>query len=183
MQQETHTTGCTFDSSCRTSRACAIGQYTRSAGPAAWLPLTFSHSLCTSLSASCLHVMSVSIQPSSVGIVAGSEAGADDSCICSGILTSSMLVSMVAVWVWTGGGGWPLVDGSCRGALACKLGGRGTQVGGRGRRWRREAEREGIVVQNNSGAAGGAARTDRVKAQQPQCLARARRGIRSRRVT
>jgi hypothetical protein len=30
--------------------------------------------------------------------VAGSDAGADDSCMGSGILTSSMLVSMVAGW-------------------------------------------------------------------------------------
>jgi hypothetical protein len=59
---------------------------------------TFSHSLWTSLSASCLHVMRLSIQPSSVGIVAGSEAGADDRCTGSGILTSSMLVSMVVGW-------------------------------------------------------------------------------------
>ena len=59
---------------------------------------TFSHSLCTSLSASCLQLMRLSIQPSRVGIVAGSDAGADDSCMGSGILTSSMLVSMVAGW-------------------------------------------------------------------------------------
>jgi hypothetical protein len=57
---------------------------------------TLSHSLCTSLSASCLQLMRLSIQPSSVGIVVGSEAGADDSCMGSGILTSSILVSMVA---------------------------------------------------------------------------------------
>jgi hypothetical protein len=30
--------------------------------------------------------------------VAGSDAGADDSCMGSGILTSSMLVSMIAGW-------------------------------------------------------------------------------------
>lgn len=57
---------------------------------------TLSHSLCTSLSASCLQLMRLSIQPSSVGIVVGSDVGADDSCMGSGILTSSILVSMVA---------------------------------------------------------------------------------------
>jgi hypothetical protein len=57
---------------------------------------TFSHSLCTSLSASCLQLIRLSIQPSSVGIVVGSDVGADDSCMGSGILTSSMLVSMAA---------------------------------------------------------------------------------------
>jgi len=57
---------------------------------------TFSHSLCTSLSASCLQVIKVSIQPSSVGMVAGSVDGIDDRCVGSGIFTSSMLVSIVA---------------------------------------------------------------------------------------
>lgn len=57
---------------------------------------TLSHSLCTSLSASCLQLMRLSIQPSSVGIVVGSDVGADDSCMGSGIFTSSILVSMVA---------------------------------------------------------------------------------------
>lgn len=75
-----------------------VNQYTRymSGRCKGWSARTFSHSLCTSLSASCLQVIRLSIQPSRVGIVAGSEAGADDSCIGSGILTSSMLVSMVA---------------------------------------------------------------------------------------
>ena len=62
---------------------------------------TLSHSLCTSLSANCLHCIRLSIQPSRVGIVAGSDAGADESCIGSGIFTSSMFVSMAAarrVW-------------------------------------------------------------------------------------
>jgi hypothetical protein len=70
---------------------------------------TLSHSLCTSLSASCLQLIRLSIQPSNVGIVVGSEVGADDSCIGSGIFTSSMLVSMVA-------GGAPGVVG---GVVAC----------------------------------------------------------------
>jgi hypothetical protein len=52
---------------------------------------TLSHSLCTSLSASCLQLMRLSIQPSSVGIVVGSDVGADDSCMGSGIFTSSIL--------------------------------------------------------------------------------------------
>jgi hypothetical protein len=68
-----------------------------------WWSHTFSHSLCTSLSASCLQLMRLSIQPSRVGMVAGSDAGADDSCMGSGILTSSMLVSMVGAAA--GGGG------------------------------------------------------------------------------
>lgn len=69
---------------------------------------TFSHSLWTSLSANCLQLIRLSIQPSRVGIVAGSEAGAEESCMGSGILTSSMLVSMAAGrWQcggWGGGG-------------------------------------------------------------------------------
>jgi hypothetical protein len=58
---------------------------------------TFSHNLCTSLSANCLQVINVSIQPSKVGMVAGSVDGIDDRCVGSGIFTSSMLVSIVAV--------------------------------------------------------------------------------------
>jgi hypothetical protein len=53
-------------------------------------------------------------------MVAGSDAGADDSCMGSGILTSSMLVSMVGV-VADGGGGRLLMESS-RGVLALKLG-------------------------------------------------------------
>lgn len=67
---------------------------------------TLSHSLCTSLSANCLQFIRLSIQPSRVGIVVGSDVGADDSCMGSGILTSSMLVSMIAgrrVWCRWGG--------------------------------------------------------------------------------
>lgn len=66
---------------------------------------TLSHSLCTSLSANCLQLIRLSIQPSSVGIEAGSDGGAEDSCMGSGIFTSSMFVSMMAVRaVWGGGG-------------------------------------------------------------------------------
>jgi hypothetical protein len=61
---------------------------------------TFSQSRCTSLSANCLQVMRLSIQPSSVGIVVGSVVGTDETGMFSGILMSSMLVSMA------GGGGW-----------------------------------------------------------------------------
>lgn len=81
--------------------------------------LTFSQSLCTSDSASCLQVIKLSIQPSSVGMVVGSVGGAG--AISVGTRpTSSILVSMLlAVWarammgarngraVRTGGrGGW-----------------------------------------------------------------------------
>jgi hypothetical protein len=65
--------------------------------------ITLSHSRCTSLSASCLQFMRLSIQPSSVGIVVGSLEGTDESAMGSGILTSSMLVSMLASEMWWGG--------------------------------------------------------------------------------
>jgi len=97
-----HTTGCTLDSSWSTSRAYhAINLRTEGdtgagRGARRCLAHTFSQSLCTSLSASCLQLMRLSIQPSSVGIVVGSVVRTDDSCIGSGILTSSMLVSMTA---------------------------------------------------------------------------------------
>jgi hypothetical protein len=70
---------------------------------------TFSQSLCTSLSASCLQVMRLSIQPSRVGIVVGSVVGADDSCMGSGIFTSSIFVSMVAGAVGSMQVGWSVV--------------------------------------------------------------------------
>lgn len=65
---------------------------------------TLSQSLCTSLSTSCLQFIRLSIQPSRVGMVVGSEVGAEESCIGSGILTSSILVSM-AVGREEGAGG------------------------------------------------------------------------------
>lgn len=58
--------------------------------------VTFSHNLWTSTSANCLHVIKLSIQPSRVGIEAGSDTG--DSLDGSGALpTSSMFVSMMSV--------------------------------------------------------------------------------------
>lgn len=54
---------------------------------------TFSHSLCTSASASCLQFIRLSIQPSSVGMVVGSRAGWADSSVGTRP-TSSMFVSM-----------------------------------------------------------------------------------------
>lgn len=54
--------------------------------------LTFSQSLWTSTSASCLHFIKLSIQPSSVGIDAGSVCTGDTS--AGARPTSSMLVSM-----------------------------------------------------------------------------------------
>jgi hypothetical protein len=68
-----------------------------------------------------LQLIRLSIQPSSVGIVAGSEAGADDNCIGSGILTSSMLVSMVAGW-WQVVGRSLVVMESSRGVIALYVG-------------------------------------------------------------
>jgi hypothetical protein len=71
---------------------------------------TFSHSLWTSTSASCLQLIKLSIQPSKVGIEAVSVEG--DSLEGSGTLpTSSMLVSMlfllvlssVMLLLWDGG--------------------------------------------------------------------------------
>jgi hypothetical protein len=70
---------------------------------------TFSQSRCTSLSANCLQLMRLSIQPSRVGIVVGSVVGADDSCMGSGIFTSSILVSMVAGAVDSMQVGWSVV--------------------------------------------------------------------------
>lgn len=59
-------------------------------------PRTFSQSLCTSTSASCLHVIRLSIHPSRVGMDAGSVAG--DNLDGSGALpTSSILVSMMSL--------------------------------------------------------------------------------------
>lgn len=54
---------------------------------------TFSHSLCTSASASCLHVIKLSIQPSSVEMVAGSATVGGASSVGTRP-TSSILVSM-----------------------------------------------------------------------------------------
>src|SRR4051812_24578229 len=55
---------------------------------------TLSQSLCTSCSASCLHVIKLSIHPSRIGIDAGSVVG--DSLVGDGTLpTSSMFVSIV----------------------------------------------------------------------------------------
>jgi hypothetical protein len=62
-----------------------------------FVPITFSHNLCTSLSTSCLHFMRFSIHPSRVGIDAGSVDGTDDNCEGSGIFTSSIFVSMIVV--------------------------------------------------------------------------------------
>jgi hypothetical protein len=56
---------------------------------------TFSQSLCTSTSASCLQLIKLSIQPSKVGIVAGSRLTGASSA-GAGRPTSSMLVSMTA---------------------------------------------------------------------------------------
>lgn len=99
QQRMAHTTGCTLDSSWSTSRAWGTVQ-SAYAVFAVYLrervAHTLSHSLCTSLSASCLQFMRLSIQPSRVGIVVGSDVGTDDICMGSGILTSSMLVSMIA---------------------------------------------------------------------------------------
>lgn len=58
--------------------------------------LTFSHSLWTSDSASCLQVIKLSIQPSSVGMVVGSRGGAAGKSAGTRP-TSSMFVSMVKV--------------------------------------------------------------------------------------
>lgn len=90
------TTGCTFDSSWRTSRAYSsiTCQHDIMKLLLSKVSPTLSHNLCTSLSASCLQLIKLSIQPSSVGIVVGSVAGTDDICIGS-VLTSSMLVSML----------------------------------------------------------------------------------------
>ena len=63
---------------------------------------TFSQSLCTSVSANCLHVIKLSIHPSRVGIEAGSEAG--DNLDGSGARpTSSILVSMMFGFLVAGG--------------------------------------------------------------------------------
>lgn len=90
------TTGCTFDSSWRTSRAYSsiACQHDIMKPALSNVSPTLSHNLCTSLSASCLQLIKLSIQPSSVGMVVGSVAGTDDICIGS-VLTSSMLVSML----------------------------------------------------------------------------------------
>jgi hypothetical protein len=110
-----HTTGCTLDSSWRTSRAYRHSEI--SMLPAWKTPTdahTFSHSLCTSLSASCLHVIRLSIQPSSVGIVVGSVVGTDDIGMGSD-LTSSMFVSIFTMFgSWCLAGTCGFVVGSCR---------------------------------------------------------------------
>jgi hypothetical protein len=67
---------------------------------------TFSHSLWTSVSASCLHCIKLSIQPSRVGIVAGSRLAEVSS--VGTRPTSSMFVSILAiggslVWCKVGG--------------------------------------------------------------------------------
>lgn len=56
--------------------------------------LTFSQSLCTSASASCLQVIRLSIHPSRVGMVVGSVVGAGARSVGTRP-TSSMLVSML----------------------------------------------------------------------------------------
>jgi hypothetical protein len=81
-----------------------------------FVPITFSHNLCTSLSTSCLHFMRFSIHPSRVGIDAGSVDGTDDNCEGSGIFTSSMFVSMIVV------GGGSVARGffpPCTGPMTC----------------------------------------------------------------
>ena len=76
-----HTTGWTLDSSCKTSLAYSKGQISRPFYIEDQFSIltpclrTLSHSLCTSVSASCLQFIKLSIQPSRVGIDAGSDAG------------------------------------------------------------------------------------------------------------
>lgn len=65
--------------------------------------LTFSHSLCTSDSASCLQVIKASIQPSKVGIVVGSRGGAAGRSVGTRP-TSSMFVSILEMAVSGRGG-------------------------------------------------------------------------------
>lgn len=95
-----HTTGCTFDSSCNTSRACSCPnqpvsyQWVSCQSRRHLIGRTLSHNLCTSASDNCLHAIRFSIHPSSVGIDGGSMgvviAGASDI-----LPTSSMLVSIL----------------------------------------------------------------------------------------
>lgn len=71
-------------------------------------PLTFSQSLCTSVSLSCLQFMRLSIQPSRVGTDAGSVCTGDTS--AGALPTSSILVSMM------------LQGFGCRAACCCSEG-------------------------------------------------------------
>jgi hypothetical protein len=96
---ESLTTGCTFDSSCRTSRAWTrtVRYHTQLTEPVCQCLReirTFSHNRWTSTSANCLHCMRLSIQPSRVGIEAGSDAG-ESLAGSAARPTSSILVSMV----------------------------------------------------------------------------------------
>lgn len=152
------TTGWTFDSSWRTSRACKWSSQpgvprelareqqaeveqreqarlsrrgqrrhddTRLAG-ISMRDLTFSHSLCTSDSASCLHDMRLSIQPSTLGMVVGSVGGAGARSVGTRP-TSSMFVSMLNA-------SYRLKLAGVRGWVA-KREGRGVRCRGRWLRW------------------------------------------------
>jgi hypothetical protein len=75
--EEQHTTGCTLDSSCRTSLACKDTQMINfnSAIDCQTKEPTRSHSRRTSSSANCLQVIKLSIHPSRVGMDPGSLVG------------------------------------------------------------------------------------------------------------
>ncbi len=82
---------------------------------------TLSQSLWTSTSASCLQVIKLSIQPSSVGMVAGSAWTGDRS--AGALPTSSMLVSMALIdcevvrWIEERGGPRKMTFGTRNGQV------------------------------------------------------------------
>lgn len=96
-EESPRTTGCTFDSSCKTSLACEAKNrqfefpraFSQQSKP------TRSHNRRTSSSANCLHVIKLSIHPSSVGMDPGSLVG-ERWCGSGDLAVSiSMLLSMV----------------------------------------------------------------------------------------